>query len=170
MSVQLQGVRFAEIADMVLPHVGSPMLAVYDAPASIRPAPGTIDDRRIRAIAARSAPVAAYASASVSGFSPVAPIALIASGAPIAPVAPGAPIAPIAPIAPVAPVAPELSARAYSGAYSRPTLPDAAPAEQAGAWRTMAAPGIEIASAARKTGVGVATAITRVGVSLARSF
>jgi hypothetical protein len=34
----------------------------------------------------------------------------------------------------------------------------------------MAAPGIEIASAARKTGVGVATAITRVGVSLARSF
>jgi hypothetical protein len=34
----------------------------------------------------------------------------------------------------------------------------------------MAAPGIEIASAARKTSIGIANVFSRAGVSLARSF
>jgi beta-lactamase regulating signal transducer with metallopeptidase domain len=62
-----------------------------------------------------------------------------------------------------------LSARSITPEY---TNPDAHPSssDEPSRWRAAAAPGVEIASAARKTGVGIASAFSRAGVSLARSF
>jgi len=46
-----------------------------------------------------------------------------------------------------------------------------APSADAGSrWSALGTPGIEIASAAKKTSVGVANVFSRAGVSLARSF
>ncbi len=64
---------------------------------------------------------------------------------------------------------PVLSTRSFEAAYSRP---DARPpsSDEPNVWRAAAAPGVEIANAARKTGVGIAGALSRASVSLARSF
>lgn len=87
-------------------------------------------------------------------------------------------VAPVVPdVAPIAPVASSVSARAFPGAYSLPDLsitPTAAIAAVApsapGRWRAVATPGVEIASAAKKTSVGIASVFSRAGVSLARRF
>jgi hypothetical protein len=87
-----------------------------------------------------------------------------------------------------APVAPALSARTFDAAYVRhesvapiaaftadarmspdvPVAPDTPIARDR--WSTFAAPGIEIASVTKKTSIGVANVFSRAGVSLARSF
>jgi beta-lactamase regulating signal transducer with metallopeptidase domain len=97
-------------------------------------------------------------------------------------------VASIAPAALIAPVAPSLSARAFTGAYSlpdasigptapigptasiEPIAPVARTPNASGRWRAVATPGVEIASAAKKTSVGIASVFSRAGVSLARSF
>ena len=151
LAVQLQGVRFAEIAEIALPHVGGPMLAVYGALAVVEPKP-VVDDRAVRAAqpVARAVPDAPVADAPAAAVAAIAP-------------------APIALVSPVIPASPVLSARVFSGTYP-PDRPGVNREDQPGPWRAMAAPGVEIASAAKKTGVGVANAIGRAGVSLARSF
>lgn len=84
-----------------------------------------------------------------------------------------APVAPTPPVTPpslVAPIAPGLSGRVYPGAYSLPDAPVDAPEQRSMHWRALAAPGVEIASSAKRISVGVAGVFSRAGVSLARSF
>jgi beta-lactamase regulating signal transducer with metallopeptidase domain len=66
-------------------------------------------------------------------------------------------------------VSAEISGRRFEGAYplrdtSRSASSSPAP------WKALAAPGLEVASAAKKTSIGIATAFSRAGVSVARSF
>ncbi len=61
-----------------------------------------------------------------------------------------------------------MSSRAFVGAYHQ--NPAAVETDSSGGWRAAATPGVEIASAARKTSVGIAGAVTRASVSLAKSF
>ena len=61
-----------------------------------------------------------------------------------------------------------LASRTISGAYESPDAPQTF--DQPRVWRSAAIPGVEIANAARKTGVGIAGMVSRAGVSLARSF
>ncbi len=69
-----------------------------------------------------------------------------------------------------APSAPSfLTARSFEGAYERPFVPQATPNSTNG-WRAVATPGLAVAEAARKTGVGLAGAVSRASVALARRF
>jgi beta-lactamase regulating signal transducer with metallopeptidase domain len=157
MSSQLHGVRFAEIAAIVLPHVPGPMMALYGGP-TVAIAQMPVIPRRVRLEANTPAAVELNTTdnaAALDFIATDAPNARPAPDAPVlsarafhslAPIAPDAPIAPVAPVAaPVAPVAPVAPNR----------------------WSS---PGIEIASAAKKTSMGVANVLSRAGVSLARSF
>jgi beta-lactamase regulating signal transducer with metallopeptidase domain len=76
--------------------------------------------------------------------------------------------APIAPDAPDTPIAP-IQARSFEGAYER-SDEAAASSEQPTPWRAAANTGVEIGSAARKTGIGIAGFFSRAGVSLSRRF
>jgi beta-lactamase regulating signal transducer with metallopeptidase domain len=149
-STQMQTVRFVEIADMVLPHVAGPMTYVYnEASKAIAEAPFTV---RRKPDATREVVRASIA--------PNAPIALNAPNAPIAPTAPNTPSAPIAPI---------LEGRTFAGAYALPGA--AVPSDdRPNPWRAAAAPGVEIASVAKRTSLSLANVFSRAGVSLARSF
>ena len=108
LSVQMQGVRFAEIAEIVLPHVPRPIVLL--ASGAVRPTPITV---RVKADTTGQGPLA-------STFAPTSQIA--SADKPDAPNAPNAPslsartftgaysgaaIAPIAPTAPLAPLAPD---------------------------------------------------------------
>jgi hypothetical protein len=68
------------------------------------------------------------------------------------------------------PVELRLPARIFVGAYSFPSQTAAVPADRAHPWRAVGTPGLEIASVARKTSVGLAGVFSRAGVALARSF
>ena len=154
-SVQLQGLRFAEIADAVLPSVARPIIAVYDeATTALTELPVDAELRFNRVRKQPDTPItapAAPAAESVSFSAPVAPIGL------------AEPIAPIAPIAPVPSVA-------FTGLYTVADAPVAPSADAGSRWSALGTPGVEIASAAKKTSVGVANVFSRAGVSLARSF
>ena len=160
-SVHLQGLRFAEIA-VVLPSVTRPIMAVYDeATIALTELPPDVE--------IRSKPVVLNADATPHTTTydvrsepevPVAPIAHDAAAAD-ALSAPGAPAAPIARMA---------SSVAFAGVYP---IPDARVASSSNApirWSALGTPGVEIASAAKKTSVGVANVFSRAGVSFARSF
>jgi hypothetical protein len=172
-SVQLQGLRFAEIADAVLPSVARPIIAVYDEATtalSELPLDAELRMNKVRRqadtpTAARVAP-AALPESLVSSAS----AALVAPIAPIAPIAPVAPTAPVPPTAPVAPVARTVPSVAFTGVYAVADPPVASSTDAGNRWSALGAPGVEIASAAKKTSVGVANVFSRAGVSLARSF
>ena len=67
----------------------------------------------------------------------------------------------------LAPIAPSVP---FAGVYPVPDAPVASSADAPIRWNALGTPGVEIASAARKTSVGVANVFSRAGVSLARSF
>jgi hypothetical protein len=134
MSVQLQSVRFAEIADIVLPRVSEPLMAMYDGaqvvfaemPVTVRPV----------TVPVRLKPDATYEESS----------------------------------APNAPNAPSLSARTFAGAYDASTFAPTAHIASVDKPNAPSNPWVEIGSATKKTSLGIASAFTRAGVSLARSF
>lgn len=91
----------------------------------------------------------------------------------------------VAPEVQIAPAADDLSSRSFPGSYyltapssavgaadapDTPNAPDTPSTPPNLGWRSLAAPGLEIASAAKKSGVGLAGVFSRAGVSLARSF
>jgi len=157
-SVQLQGLRFAEIADAVLPNVARPMIAVYDeATTALTELPVDVE-LRLNGAGLQTAPTTARVERAES----------VAFSAPVAPLAPFAPIAPGA--ASIAPVAPTVHSVAFTGVYTVADAPVAPSADAGNRWSALGTPGIEIASAAKKTSVGVANVFSRAGVSLARSF
>lgn len=168
----LQGVRAAEIASIVFPLDRVQQVAWMNWAKPLRRVRGVQEVRgvqvqqvqgvhRVREVQqergvqgvrqAREAAAAEVQPADfpslLAGRSLSTPEAAFSAG--IAPIAPFAPIAP-APIAPAARIAP-----------IAPNAPD---------WRMLATPGVEIAAAAKKTSVGIATAFGRAGVSLARRF
>jgi beta-lactamase regulating signal transducer with metallopeptidase domain len=163
-SVHLQGLRFAEIADVVIPSVARPIMAVYDEAT----------------LALAELPVAAEIQSNTGGLSADTtthttdagrseanvPTALIARDVAAA----GAFSAPVAPIAPFAPVAPIVRSVPFAGLYPVPTAPVASSADASVRWSALGTPGVEIAAAAKKTSLGVANVFSRAGVSLARSF
>jgi len=163
-SVHLQGLRFAEIADVVIPSVARPITAVYDEAT----------------LALAELPVAAEIRSNTAGLSadttthttddgrsepnvPIAPIARDVAAA-------GAFSAPVAPIAPFAPVAPIVRSVPFAGLYPVPTASVTSSADASVRWSALGTPGVEIAAAAKKTSLGVANVFSRAGVSLARSF
>ncbi len=160
-SVHLQGLRFAEIVDVVLPSVARPIMAVYDeATIALGELPVSLESRSNTA----SLPANRTTDTTDDGRSepnvPVAPMRRDAS-------AMGAFPTPIGPTAPIAPaVAPSVT---FAGVYPVPYAPVRSSAD-AIRWSALGTPGVEIASAARKTSVGVANVFSRAGVSLARSF
>lgn len=157
-SVQLHGVRFAEIADVVLPHVARPDLVAYNEIRAVaEELPAAIESIGRRASGAASAPVA-----------PDAPNAPNAPNAPDAPTAPGPALD--APDAAIALDAPVTSSVSFAGVYRSPQAPAARLIEPPNPWSALGTPGVEIASAAKKTSVGIAGVFSRAGVSLARSF
>ena len=163
-SAHLQGLRFAEIADVVIPSVARPIMAVYDEAT----------------LALVELPVAAEIRSNTAGLSadtmthttddgrsePNVPTALIARDVPAA----GAFSAPVASIAPFAPVAPIVGSVPFAGLYPVPAAPVASSADVPVRWSALGTPGVEIAAAAKKTSLGVANVFSRAGVSLARSF
>ena len=143
---------FSEMAEIIVPHVPRPLLSFYGAPGG---AP--------YADVAFHVPVASSASA--------APSASIPSAALTAPITRITTIASVTPVAPVSsPDARTLPGRTFGGAYPASQSPAAASVKEASPWRAMATPAVEIASAAKKTSVGLADAFGRAGVALARSF
>jgi beta-lactamase regulating signal transducer with metallopeptidase domain len=159
-SAQLTGVRFAEIADIVLPQVPRPMIAAYDEatltlgqfPVRLKP-----DTTNVTVAVARIAPTFA---------SQLLPDAT--AGKPHAPSARNAPSALNAPSAPS-----YASSVAFPGVYSVPGAPNAPVASSGDSpnrWSALGAPGVEVASAAKRTSIGIANVFSRAGVSLARSF
>ena len=160
--VQLQSVRgFAEIAEIVFPHCPMP-----DA----RTVPRCCDVRCTSQRVARSQQLARARSA--SSTRPSAPART--RFAPVAPAHPShllAPVAPTAPIAPVhliAPIRPHARLRARIQRRTRPSW--RLPANATHGMARVATPGVEIASTAKKTSIGIANVFSRAGVSLARSF
>jgi len=163
-SLQLQSVgTFSEIGDTVFPQVRSE--AARADMAGMVPAEGMfagivarrdsgnvkvsrrVDDRRGE-------------SPQLDGFSVPA-----GTGEAPTPVVPNPAAAPADALASV-----EIAGRTFAGAYPlRDTAPSLAPSGSV-PWKALAAPGLEIASAAKKTSIGVATAFSRAGVSIARSF
>jgi hypothetical protein len=165
MAAQLQGVRLVEIAEIVFPQVSRPMMALYNAPATVRFSAAARAMKASAPVASAFAPDSHIASADKPVAPAFAPNLHIASAD--KPVAPSAPVAPDAPNAPIAPV---LSARVFMGAYVLPLAPIETSGKQTNPWQAMATPGVEIASAAKKTSLGIANIFSRAGVSLARSF
>ena len=150
-SAQLQGIRFAEIADIVLPHVAMPRLLAHNG--------ATIPS----GVASAFAPTSLIATAEKPNAPAFAPTATADKrNAPDAPNAPNAPNVPAQSF-----VTPSV---AFAGVYPTPVGPAARPIDQRNSWSALGAPGVEIAAAARKTSVGVANVFSRAGVSLARSF
>jgi beta-lactamase regulating signal transducer with metallopeptidase domain len=146
-SVHLQSLRFAELAEIILPHVSSPLLTMPDEVKGVAQLPVTV----------RLKPDPAYEQATAAD----------ASHAPGARKARSAPGARNAPGAPSAPNAPSLSARIFTGAYDAPLAPLALLAPLApnapNQW-------VQIGTTAKKTSLGIAGVFTRAGASLARSF
>ena len=150
-SAQIQGVRFAELAEIMLPHVAGPIMAwntttkaMDETPFDVRLKPDTSNEGQ---------------HAMNTPAEPIAPVALVA------------PIAPVAPVAPVPHDAPVLATSvALAGVYPLPDPPAAQSIDSPNRWSALGTPGVEIASAAKKTSVGIASVFTRAGVSLARSF
>jgi beta-lactamase regulating signal transducer with metallopeptidase domain len=148
-SLQLQRVRVAEIAKIMLPRVAAPMPSMYDGAKVVLaeiPVAGTTARSRVRTpplMAGRMLDLTYKESAAPNA--PNAPSLMSArifaaaysdaSVAPFAPIALGAPIALAAPIAPTAP----------------------------NQWS-------EIGATAKKTSIGLANVFTRAGASLARNF
>ena len=164
-SVHLQGLRFAEIADVMIPSVARPILVVYDeATTALMELPVDVE-LRLNGVRPQTDPPTTARIAPAAPAESVAFSRPVASSAPIAPIAPFAPIAPIAPVA--SPVAPSVP---FTGVYPVPDAPVASSVDAPIRWSALGTPGVEIASAAKKTSVGVANVFSRAGVSLARRF
>jgi bla regulator protein blaR1 len=163
-SVHLQELRFAEIADVVLPSVARPNIAVDDeVTTALTELPADLEIRsKTVGLNADATPHTAYDARSEPNES-AAPIAHDAAAAS----AFSALVTSSAPVAPTAPIAPSV---AFAGVYPVPDAPVASSADAPIRWSALGTPGVEIASAAKKTSVGVANVFSRAGVSLARSF
>jgi hypothetical protein len=163
-SVHLQGLRFAEIADVVIPSVARPIMAVYDeATLALVELPVAAE---IRSNTAGLSAVTTTHTTDDGRSEPNVPTALIARDVAAA----GAFSAPVAPIAPFAPVAPIVVSVPFAGLYPVPTARVASSADASVRWSALGTPGVDIAAAAKKTSLGVANVFSRAGVSLARSF
>jgi beta-lactamase regulating signal transducer with metallopeptidase domain len=154
MAVQLQSIRFDEIGSLAIP-IGDVQPVQFarwphrlSEPQTVQPAQGLSQVRLVRHVQSANPTREAAPEVSREAVTPVLEARVFHSLYSLAPVTLTAPIAPIAPIAPVAPNA--------------ASAPDR--------WRLLAQPGVEIATAAKKTGTGVANIVSRAGVSLARSF
>ena len=156
-STHLQEIRFAEIADIVLPSVARPVLIAQNQPSP--PAPAHTANAPVALV---SAPRAIPAS--------VATVVIPNAPSPDAPDAANAPNAPNALISVDAPSLGSLTSVAFAGVYQAPNAPATRPIDQSNPWSVLGAPSVEIASAAKKTSIGIAGAFSRAGVSLARSF
>jgi beta-lactamase regulating signal transducer with metallopeptidase domain len=161
-SVQLRSVRLEEIADIALPHVSRPTMTIFSAPATVqvfaagRPARASSGESRISLGKSGKRDTAYGVPVESAAFAPQAQIASADE--------------PIAPVAPNAPDTANLPARVLTGAYSSPKAPVETSTNPSSPWRTIAASGVDIAASAKKTSVGVGSALGRAGVSLARSF
>lgn len=163
-AAHLQGIRFAEIAEVVLPQVARPTLVAQNQSGSF--AAHAVPAARVAP--ARGPAVAPNAAGRDVPDGTVARDSRItrdASNVPDVLDVPGAPDGPGA-----LPSAPIVSSVAFAGVYQVPGVHAARPLEPPNPWTALGAPGVEIASAARKTSVGIAGAVARAGVSLARSF
>lgn len=148
-SMSMQATRFSEIGTIALPHVATPPFARTAAPV-LTPV--------VRVV---STPMAAQTSVRVDAAATPA-VETASVEIPNAPVGPAVLQARTfeAPVDAIAPAASLIA--------STPLAIDAAAARRN--WRSIAAPGVEIAAAARKTSVGVANVFSRAQGSLARRF
>ena len=151
-SMQLQSVRFAELADAVLPQIGSaPVLWVR----GVQEMQHVQDVQQVREVQQVQGvrEVRGRITRHASQLAPVVTALAAPDGPRMSDLSarhfPAAYDAPIASIAPNAPAAPP--------ALKSPIAPNR--------WS-----GVQIASAAKKTSIGVANVFSRAGVSLARSF
>ena len=151
-AAHIQAVRFAEIAEVVLPSIARPIVAAYDTGLGRMKTEIEIVRLKPEEIV-RLKPDTTYMTAHEETTSVDTLYVPDASAAETS-------IAPAASLAPVAP------STAFAGVYSTPRTPVSEPK----GWSALGTPGIEIASAAKKTSVGVAGFFSRAGVSLARSF
>jgi beta-lactamase regulating signal transducer with metallopeptidase domain len=152
-SAQLQTVHgFAEIAEIALPRVSRPKIAAYAEAAS----PGTEIPTTVplKRLAGRRAPL------TIPLFVAARPIQASFGGTGRR-VGDGANLDTM-------PME-TLEARSFKPSYAPPSIVPA-PGVQPSRWQALAAPGIEVALAAKKTSVGVAKALSRAGASLGRSF
>jgi beta-lactamase regulating signal transducer with metallopeptidase domain len=143
-----------EYVDMALPLVASPVVRTVAGLKPVAPA-SSVAIQSVESIHASAAPPR------LASVSPNEPHELHELHEPNEPNEPNKPNEP-----------PELrgvmSPRAFEGAYHQ--NPTAVESDSSSGWRAAATPGVEIASAARKTSVGIAGAVTRASVSLAKSF
>jgi len=139
----------------VLPSVARPIMAVYDeATIALTELPANVELRLNRVQLRTETQINAR----------VAPAESVAFAAPVAPIGLAVPIAASGPVAPTVPSV------TFAGVYTLPDAPVARSVDAPSRWSTLGTPGVEIASAAKKTSVGVANAVSRAGVSLARRF
>jgi beta-lactamase regulating signal transducer with metallopeptidase domain len=154
-SLPLQGVRFAEMVDTIFPRVTGPVMSVYA---------GTTAAFARKVLTAQPDPVAVR-------LTPDTPTVRTEPDVMTVLLKPEVMTVRLKPDTTYdAPIAPSLSARVFAGVYALPDLPDAPTADTLSRWNALAAPGVEIASAAKKTGLRVANGFSRAGVSLARRF
>ena len=145
LSIQLQSVRFAEIADAVLPYVAAAQVQRVQRVQQVREVREVQQVREVREVRGVRE---VQRVRGVRGAREVREVQWVRSDD--------------------APPMSALSARHFPGEYGAPYAPTAPIAPDApNRW---AAPGVEIASAAKKTSIGVANVFSRAGVSLARSF
>jgi beta-lactamase regulating signal transducer with metallopeptidase domain len=155
MAMQSHELRFAEIASILFPmdHVRQVQLGQWvpkvDWVQQVQQVRSVQQVQRVQQVQMRS----------VQQVRPVQDAAANVDNAPTEPEAASASIASIASSTPIAPIA------ASAPTAAIPRLPPVALSR----W-TFASPGIELASAAKKTSIGVANVFSRAGVSLARSF
>ena len=153
-AAHIQALRFAEIAEVVLPSVARPMIGVYDdglvrLKQEVRLKPGVGPKPQL----VRLKPDTTYGEAATyEGTISVDTMNVLT--------------APLAPTAPIAPIAPSTT---FAGVYSVPRTP-VEPVSEAKGWSALGTPGVEIAAAAKKTSLSMASLFSRAGVSLARSF
>ena len=195
-AAHIQALRFAEIAEAVLPSVARPIIAGYDAglatlapefewlqPRLVQLKPdttygGTLEPDTTRSV--RLKPDTTYGgmlepdtmyggtqgrtsqktyAGAYEETRSVDTLYVPVTSESVARVEPAAAPVTSAPVAPSTAFAAVYSARA-----------PVEPASDLKGWSALGAPGVEIASAAKKTSVGVAGLFSRGGVSLARSF
>jgi beta-lactamase regulating signal transducer with metallopeptidase domain len=170
-STQLEGIRFAELADIVLPDVASAfaLRASGDMPVSSALALRDLAERPI---------ASAFAGDALANRSPLrrdkpalesSTFALRPGADRSLPDKPGESTfdASAFAAAPLRRDEPTVASVSFTGVYPAPSVPSVVPSNR---WSALGTPGVEIASAAKKTSIGIANTFSRAGVSLARSF
>ena len=159
-TAHIQAVRFGEVADVVLPSVARPIIAAYDA-GLVRSTPelGRLEQElaRLNPDTTNEETTHDKTTSADTMYVPTTSVAPIASTALTALTAP---------IALTAPVAPSMT---FAGVYPAPRA-SVEPVSEPRGWSALGTPGVEIASAAKKTSLSMASLFSRAGVSLARSF